>query len=445
MVHIAILGRPNVGKSTLFNRLIRKRKSIVAAMPGVTRDVNREIISIDNENYTFYDTGGLLDKSDDTLNSKVHEASLKTAAGKADILIFVADAKEEHPDDRHFINRIRKFNKPIILAVNKVDSKSHQNMIYNFAELGIKDTVAISAEHGTGIGELLEKVEEVSKLINKKNEEIEKDTEKEITIAIAGKPNTGKSTLLNSIIGEDRSIVSSIAGTTRDAIDAHINFDGVNIKIVDTAGIRKKKNVDADLEYYSVNRAVSAIEKADVVILMLNVLEGLTEQDKKIAGLVVDRRKGIIIAANKWDLREKNVIWSDYEAYMKNEFPVLSYAFYTKVTATKEADAKKLLSLAIRAAKTRLQRFETHALTQMLVRATREYTITAGAAPFKIFYVTQINVNPPMFSVFCNHPDKLNNHYKRYLENKLREVFDFRGTPIVLQYRKRSGEKVWLK
>ena len=467
MKNIAILGRPNVGKSTLFNRFAGRRKSIVDPMAGVTRDISMACTYIDDIAFNVFDTGGLLDISDDVLNEKVREKALKTAMEEADILLFLVDAHQYHPDDRHFINTIRKSGKPIILVVNKVDADSHNSLINEFYSLGIKDIVPISAEHNNGIDDLREKILELLESVgvdldaergssidikdeenleeydNNNEEEYDNEitTEEEnkiINIAIVGKPNAGKSTLLNTLIGKDRSIVSDIAGTTRDAIDETFNFKGDDICLVDTAGIRKKKNVNTDVEYYSVNRAIKAIEASDVCILMLDVFEGLTDQDKTIANLIIERRKGIVIAANKWDIREEGTTWNDYEAYMKETFPVLNYAFYARVCAVRKNDAEKLLSLAVRVAKTRLQRFETHALTETMVRATREYTISAGGNPFKIYYVTQTGVNPPAFAVFCNHPHKLNSHYKRYLENRFREMFDFRGTPIILNFRKRG-------
>lgn len=473
MINIAILGRPNVGKSTLFNRFAGRRKSIVDPMAGVTRDISIAKTYIDDILFNVFDTGGLLDISDDTLNEKVREKALKTALEDSDILLFLVDAHQSHPDDRHFINIIRKSGKPIILVINKVDADSHNNLISEFYSLGIKDISIISAEHNNGIDDLREKILEVLEKsgfdleaerensnenndgINEEfdenydNEDYEESEEegidkykaeenKIINIAIVGKPNAGKSTLLNTLIGKDRSIVSNIAGTTRDAIDETFNFKGDDICLVDTAGIRKKKNVNSDVEYYSVNRAIKAIEASDVCILMLDVFEGLTDQDKTIANLIIERKKGIVIAANKWDIRDKGTTWNDYEAYMKDAFPVLNYAFYARVCATRKNDAEKLLSLAVRVAKTRFQRFETHALTETMVRATREYSISAGGNPFKIFYVVQTGVNPPAFAVFCNHPHKLNSHYKRYLENRFREMFDFRGTPIILNFRKRG-------
>lgn len=448
MKNIAILGRPNVGKSTLFNRLVGRRKSIVDSTAGVTRDIGIVKTSINDIEFNIFDTGGLLDISEDILNEKVREKALKTATEDSDILLFLVDAHQNHPDDKHFINAIRKSNKPIILVINKVDADSHNQLINEFYSLGIKEMVSISAEHNKGINDLKEKILNIYKGFNK-NEFKEKKkiienleefiAEKDkINIAIVGKPNAGKSTLLNTLIGKERSIVSNIAGTTRDPIDETFNFNGNEICLIDTAGIRKKKNVNSDIEYYSVNRAIKSIEASDVCILMLDVFEGLTEQDKTIANLIIERKKGIVIAANKWDIREKGITWNDYQNYMKKTFPVLNYVFYAKVSANRKKDAEKLLSLAIRVAKTRRQKFETHSLTETFVRATREYTISAGGSPFKIFYATQTGINPPAFAIFCNNPHKLNSHYRRYLENKFREIFDFRGTPIILNFRKRG-------
>lgn len=459
MKNIAILGRPNVGKSTLFNRLVGKRKSIVDSTAGVTRDIGIAKTFIDDIEFNIFDTGGLLDISEDILNEKVREKALKTATEDSDILLFLVDAHQNHPDDKHFINAIRKSNKPIILVINKVDADSHNQLINEFYSLGIKNMVSVSAEHNKGINDLKEKILDIYKSFNKnkfkEKKKIIENSENEdnknleefiaekdkINIAIVGKPNAGKSTLLNTLIGKERSIVSNIAGTTRDPIDETFNFNGNEICLIDTAGIRKKKNVNSDIEYYSVNRAIKSIEASDVCILMLDVFEGLTEQDKTIANLIIERKKGIVIAANKWDIREKGITWNDYETYMKETFPVLNYVFYAKVSATKKKDAEKLLSLAIRVAKTRRQKFETHSLTETFVRATREYTISAGGSPFKIFYATQTGINPPAFAIFCNNPHKLNSHYRRYLENKFREIFDFRGTPIILNFRKRGKKK----
>ena len=456
MKNIAILGRPNVGKSTLFNRLVGRRKSIVDSTAGVTRDIGIAKTFIDDIEFNIFDTGGLLDMSEDILNEKVREKALKTATEDSDILLFLVDAHQNHPDDKHFINAIRKSNKPIILVINKVDADSHNQLINEFYSLGIKNMVSVSAEHNKGIDNLKEKILDIYKSFNKnefkEKKKIIENSENEdnknleefiseknkINIAIVGKPNAGKSTLLNTLIGKERSIVSNIAGTTRDPIDETFNFNGNEICLIDTAGIRKKKNVNSDIEYYSVNRAIKSIEASDVCILMLDVFEGLTEQDKTIANLIIERKKGIVIAANKWDIREKGITWNDYETYMKETFPVLNYVFYAKVSATRKKDAEKLLSLAIRVAKTRRQKFETHSLTETFVRATREYTISAGGSPFKIFYATQTGINPPAFAIFCNNPHKLNSHYRRYLENKFREIFDFRGTPIILNFRKRG-------
>ena len=434
MIHIAIIGRPNVGKSTLFNRLVGSRKSIVEPTPGVTRDINDAFIRIDDVEIMLYDTGGLLEKSDDILNDKVRNKTFDVAKN-IDIILFLVDVSESHPDDRHFLQELRKINKPIILVVNKVDSESRESLVYDFQNLGVKDIVPISSEHGRGISELLEEMERVSLSLTPSGEENQRKDD-EIKIAIVGKPNAGKSTFLNTILGKERSIVHDEAGTTRDSIDVHFTFNNDDICLIDTAGMRRKRNVHTSVEYYSVNRSVHAIEASDVCILLLDMQEGLTEQDKKIASLIIERKKGIVIAANKWDIREKPTTWNEYEAFMKDNFPVLQYAIYTKLTATHKTTSEKLLSLAIRVAKTRKMEYSTHSLTETMVRASRQYTLNVVRTSFKIFYVVQIGTNPPAFSIFSNHPEKLTFDYKRYLENKFREIFDFRGTPIVLHFKK---------
>lgn len=470
MYKIAVIGRPNVGKSTFFNRLVGRRKSIVEPTPGVTRDINKENITIADTEILLQDTGGLVDKIDDVLNDEVQRRALEVAR-ESDLILFLTDATGIHPDDEHFARNLRKLDKPTILVVNKSDSDARESAAADFYSLGINPLCPVSSEHDRGFGalyELLEqyigehKKEELALENERKSDEeagtdsaedaddgtpietsdIAGDEKKgEINIAIVGKPNSGKSTLLNTLLEEERSIVSDIAGTTRDPIDAVIEFKGERIRLVDTAGIRRKNRVKENVEYYSVNRAIKAIERADVVILMLDMEAGLTEQDKKIASLIIERKKGIVIGINKWDKRPEGLRWNEYLADLQYYFPVLSYAIYESSCAKKKKDARRLLSVAYRTAKVRETKLDTHILTEVLHEATLRYSVSAGNTTFKVYYAVQTSVSPPTFLLFCNYPDKINSHYRKYLENKLREVFDFQGTPLNIQYKKRGEER----
>lgn len=439
MLKVAIVGRPNVGKSTLFNRLIGRRKSIVEPTPGVTRDVNEEVFDIAGAPVLLYDTGGLIDELDDPLNSKVQERSF-TVASVADLIFFVVEVGTLHPDDEHFARMLRKCSAPVILVVNKVDADSREAGVYEFAKLGFKTTLAISSEHGRGIEDIFEAIEARMNEGDRTTEVFDDEEKDDVRIAIVGKPNTGKSTFLNTLLDETRSIVSDIAGTTRDPIDAVIAFREQRVRLVDTAGIRRKKKVTENVEYYSVNRAIKSIERCDVAILLIDVAQGLTEQDKKIARLIIENRKGILIGVNKWDAREKGVTWPDYEAYLRSEFPVLPYATFLRLSGMKKRDAFQTLGHAHRIAGIRHSKIDTHALTEVLHKATLAYSFSAGRTSFKVFYATQTGTNPPAFLIFSNYPDKLTANYKKYLENKVREIFDFQGTPIVLNYKKRESE-----
>lgn len=442
MYQIAIIGRPNVGKSTLFNKLVGRRKSIVEPTPGITRDVNEEVFTMKKQRVMIYDTGGLVDKSNDVLNEKVQARSVAKAKS-ADLIIFMVDVNDFNPADEHYGRMIKKLGKPVLLVINKADNDTRAQSAYEFDRLGFPNKLVISAEHSVGLADLAEAIEAHLPDVAEADEvaETEGRPTDEVNIAIVGKPNTGKSTLLNTLVGDDRSIVSDIAGTTRDPVDSLIEFKGKHVRLVDTAGIRKKKRVAEDVEYYSVNRAIKVIESCDVAILLIDITDGFTDQDKKIASLIVDRRRGLVIGVNKWDKHPADVSWADYEAYLRKELQVAPYAIITKLSGMKKKDADQIMSLALRVAAVRETKLETHELTELLHGATKRYSVTAGKTTFKVFYVVQTDIKPPTFLLFCNHPDTIAMHYRRYLENRLREVYDFRGTPIEMRYKKRREEK----
>ncbi|MBI4977290.1 MAG: ribosome biogenesis GTPase Der [Spirochaetes bacterium] len=437
MFRIAIVGRPNTGKSTMFNKLIGRRKSIVEPTPGVTRDVNEELVMLEGIPVLVYDTGGLMAHSTDVLNDQVQKRAME-AAKNADLILFVVDVTVLHPDDEHYARGLRKLGKPVILVINKVDHDSRQNSVFEFDRLGFTEKIAVSAEHNIALNELMDMVNARVKASGK-NDDLRPRSE-EMRIAIVGKPNAGKSTMLNTLLGEDRTLVSEIAGTTRDPIDALITYKDTVVRLIDTAGIRKKKRVSIDVEYYSVNRAIKTIEASDVVILLVDITQGFTDQDKKIASLIVERNKGIVVAVNKWDARPKGVTWENYSANLRHELSVASYAIITNMSGLKKKDTEKTLGLAVRIAKVRHTEIPTHALTELLHNATKNYTVSAGKTTFKVFFATQKSVNPPTFLLFCNHPDKIKESYRRYLERELRQMFDFQGTPVVMFYKKRERE-----
>lgn len=426
---VAIVGRPNVGKSTLFNRIAEERISIVEDTPGVTRDRIYAEADWLNYQFTIIDTGGLEPESDDIILKQMYEQA-EIAIETADVILFVVDVKTGVTDaDMQVANILRrKADKPIILAVNKVDDLRKYGMdIYEFYQLGLGEPFGVSAGQAIGLGDLLD---EVVKNFPKNIEQTEEDDT--IKVAIVGKPNVGKSSLVNKILGEERVIVSDIAGTTRDAIDSPFTKDGQKYVFIDTAGMRKKSKIKEDIEKYSIIRAVAAVERADVCILMINATEGITEQDTKIAGIAHEAGKPTIIVVNKWDLIEKdNKTMNNFIKEIDKEFKYMSYAPKMFISAMTGQRVHKLFETINYCSQNSTRRISTGLLNDVLIEAMAlNQPPSDKGRPLKIYYITQVSVKPPTFILFVNDTELLHFSYKRYIENQLREAFGFSGTPI---------------
>lgn len=432
---VAIVGRPNVGKSTLFNKLVGERAAIVEDTPGVTRDrLYRETEWCGTE-FVLVDTGGLEPRNNDFMMTKIKQQA-EVAMQEADVILFVVEIKAGITAlDEEIAYILRKKNKPVILVVNKVDDVTRvQDEIYEFWSLGFESLVPISAEHKANLGDMLD---EITDRINK----LEFPEEEEgLKLALIGRPNAGKSSLTNRLCGAERSIVSEIAGTTRDAIDTAFEYNEEKYVIIDTAGIRRKSKIEESLEYYSVLRAIKSIKRAEVSVLMLDAREGVTDQDKRIAGLAHDEKKPIIIAVNKWDLIEKNnKTLKEFEAIVRSELPFLNYAPIMFISALTGQRVLKILETASFIYDEYTKRISTGLLNNILKEATiMNAPPTRKGRVVKINYATQVSAAPPIFALFCNHPDILHFSYLRYLENKFREAFGFEGCPITFVVNKKG-------
>lgn len=424
---VAIVGRPNVGKSTLFNKLVGDRVAIVDNQPGVTRDrLYRETEWCGTE-FVLVDTGGLEPRNNDFMMTKIKQQA-EVAMNEADVIMFIVDAKAGVTAlDEEVAYILRKKNKPVILCVNKVDNYlSQQDDLYDFWSLGFEHLMPISAEHKTNLGDMLDViVENVNAL-----EPVEE--EEGLKLAIIGRPNAGKSSLVNRLAGKERTIVSSMAGTTRDAIDTAIDYEGDKFVLIDTAGIRRKSKVEESLEYYSVLRAIKTIKRADVCLLMIDGEEGLTDQDKRIAGIAYEERKPIIIVVNKWDAVEKETMtMKKMKDDLYEELPFLSYAPIEFVSALTGQRTLKLLDHANFIYGEFTKRISTGLLNSVIKEATiMNAPPTRKGRLVKINYATQVTSAPPRFVIFCNYPELVHFSYLRYLENKLRESFGFEGCPM---------------
>ena len=432
---VAIVGRPNVGKSTLFNKLIGDRLSIVKNEEGVTRDRLYRETEWSGKKFLLVDTGGLEPRSNDYIMQKVKDQA-KVAIDEADSIIFLVDGKAGITAvDEDIASILRKQNKKVVVAVNKIDNymKEKDNM-FEFYSLGFEDVIAISAEHKVNLGDLLDAA------VDKFPVNYEKQEEEGLAIAVLGRPNAGKSSFVNKILNKERNIVSDIAGTTRDSIDSSFRYNGDVYTIIDTAGIRKKSKVEDDIEYYSVLRAIKAIQRANVCVLMLDATELLTEQDKRIAGLIYEERKPIIIAINKWDLIEKdNKTVKEFTDLVKADLPFLDYAPIVTISALTGKRTINIIDQVKYIDEEYNKKISTGLLNQVLEELMAKNPVpTRKGRAVKINYGTQIGQAPPRFVFFANNPDLVHFSYKRYIENNLREYFGFEGCLIDIVFNKKS-------
>ncbi|MBO5418258.1 MAG: ribosome biogenesis GTPase Der [Clostridia bacterium] len=435
---VAILGRPNVGKSSFFNYVVGKRVSIVEDIPGVTRDRIYEDIEWRGRTFSLVDTGGLEPYSTDTILVQMRRQA-EVAIELADVIIFMVDAKEGMTaSDKDIAAMLIKVDKPVILAVNKVDTVGEPPAdVYEFYNLGIGDFMTLSSAHGLGIGEVLDAVYE------KLPEEIEEEDDAEvIKVAIVGKPNAGKSSLINKILGEQRVIVSDIPGTTRDAIDTYAEIDGQKYCFIDTAGMRKRGKITDNIERYSIMRSLGAVDRCDVVIIMVDAGDGVTEQDTKIAGYAHDKGKACIIAINKWDTIEKETgTLEKYRTEVYNSFNFMMYAPVVFISALTGQRVNTIFEQIKFVHSEACKRVTTGMLNDVLNEAVAVVQPPSDKGRrLKVFYMTQIGVQPPTFAVFCNSIKLFHFSYLRYIENQIRKNFGFEGTPLVFKLRER-GEK----
>lgn len=436
---VAIVGRPNVGKSTLFNALAGETISIVKDTPGVTRDRIYADCTWLNMNFTLIDTGGIEPDSKDIILSQMREQA-QIAIDTADVILFLADVRQGLTDsDSKVADMLRRSGKPVVLAVNKVDSfQKYGNDVYEFYNLGIGDPIAVSAASRLGIGDLLDCVSS-----HFRAEQLEETEDERPRIAIVGKPNVGKSSIINKLIGANRVIVSDIAGTTRDAVDTEVVHDGTEYVFIDTAGLRRKSRIKEDLERYSIIRTVSAVERADVVVLVIDAAEGVTEQDAKIAGIAHDRGKGIIVAVNKWDAVEKTdkTIY-EYTKKIRNTLSFMQYAEMIFVSAVTGQRLTKLFELIDVVRQNQNMRIATGVLNEIMTEAVAlQQPPSDKGKRLKLFYMTQVAVKPPTFVIFVNDKELMHFSYVRYLENKIRDTFGFKGTALRFLIRERSGKE----
>lgn len=436
---VAVVGRPNVGKSTLFNALAGERISIVQDTPGVTRDRIYADVEWLNQGFTMIDTGGIEPDSKDIILSQMREQA-EIAMATADVIIFMVDVRQGLTDaDGKVADMLRRSHKPVILVVNKVDSfEKYMADVYEFYNLGIGDPIPISAASRLGLGDMLE---EVVKHFPHQAGELEEDERPKV--AIVGKPNVGKSSLVNKLCGENRCIVSDIAGTTRDAIDQVVKYDGREYVFIDTAGLRRKNKIKEEIERYSIIRAVTAVERADVVLIVIDATEGVTEQDAKIAGIAHERGKGIIIVVNKWDAIEKD----DKTIYkhtnkIREILSFMPYAEIMFVSALTGQRLPKMFEMIDMVIENNSMRVQTGVLNEIMTEAVAmQQPPSDKGKRLKLYYITQVAVKPPTFVIFVNDKELMHFSYTRYLENRIREAFGFRGTALKFFIRERKEDK----
>ncbi len=436
---VAIVGRPNVGKSTFVNRLIGNRQSIVDDLPGVTRDRIYFDVEWLGKPFTVIDTGGIIPGDEDDIMVSIYDQA-QIACNEADRIVFIVDGKEGiNPVDYDIANILRQSGKPVFLAVNKIDSHNAALMTADFYALALGDPVGMSALHGSGgVGDLLDLVTE-----GFPSADDDKEEDKTIKIAIVGRPNAGKSSIVNSLLGEKRVIVSDVSGTTRDSIDSRLTYEGQEFIIIDTAGIRKKAKVTYGVEKFAVDRAIKSIRECDVALLVIDATEGISDQDKKIASIITEAGKGMIIAINKWDLIEnkKSNTINKFEKELVNEIPFLDYVPKIYVSALTHQRLNQIFTKTNEVYEQCVKRVSTGLLNKVINEA---YVMNPPQSVrnkrLRILYTTQVGTQPPTFVLFANNATLMKDHYKRYIENKLREAFGFFGTPIRISLRERSNK-----
>jgi GTP-binding protein len=436
---VAVIGRPNVGKSTLFNRLTKTKTSIVDDTPGVTRDRIYGEVEWLNHKFTLIDTGGIEPESQDIILSQMRRQA-EAAIESADVILFLVDVKTGLTDsDMHVANMLRKAQKPVVLVVNKVDDIVNQSMgMYEFYNLGLGDPVPISAGQFLNFGDMLDEIVSHFNTL----EEDEEDSEA-IKVAIIGKPNVGKSSLVNKIVGEERVIVSDIAGTTRDSVDTEVIIDGQKYVLIDTAGLRRKSKVKESIEKYSIIRTVSAVERADIVLILIDANEGITEQDTKIAGMAHEEGKGCIVVVNKWDAIDKDdKTMNKYLKDITNTLAYMQYAPCMFISAKTGQRIPKMFEMIYSISQNQTRRISTGVLNDVLYEAmAMNQPPSDKGKPLKIFYMTQVSVKPPTFVIFVNDKELMHFSYQRYIENQMREAFGFKGTPLRFIIREKGGKE----
>lgn len=434
---VAVVGRPNVGKSTLVNRLAERREAIVHESRGVTRDRSYHETDWNGREFVLVDTGGIESiHSKDTFAPRIREQALM-ACDEADVIVFVVDGTVGLTDEDEEVARVvRRSKKPSFLVVNKIDDPAQELATWDFYSLGVGEPRPISAGHGHGTGDLLD---DVVAALPPEHEQEEVPDDDALNIAIIGRPNVGKSSLTNKLVGSDRSIVSDVAGTTRDAVDVVVERSGSRFRLVDTAGMRKKSQVHEDVEYYSMVRGLMAMDKAEVCLLVVDSSVGVTEQDQKLAVMAIERGCGLVICLNKWDLVTSDQQREDIETSLARRMPFATWAPVVRISALTGRSCVRALDHASRAAQARASRVQTSKLNALLDEIRQSgHTVTQRNRRLKLNYATQANTCPPTFTFFCNAPDLVDDNFERFMENRLRERIDLVGTPIRLKFRKKD-------